>query len=628
MQTFTGIPARTLLVATAAGAMIGVSYAMSPMTVWFALACVGLAAWAGRGLPPRERRWVLGTLGVAIILRVVPVLALFLLRGPRDQYSVSFFFDGDGAGNILRSVWISTFWSRGHMDWFKAFGAFDRSYGWTSYLLIIAYLDYLFGPAPYAIHLLNIALFAAGGVLIHRFVRLAYGRLAALVGLVLLLFSPTLFLWSIAALKESFVFFLMAVTIITGLHANRARSWRRRLVAATACVLAAAALNTARPGVLAMATGAICLGALAAVAVRRRYVPIVGAILLLVGGSYLLHRNDVYTKVIVQLEQAAARHIGNVRTEGHGYKTLDAHFYAEVNHPLTGPEAFRFVARSVAAFVLLPLPTSARSASEIVFLPAQIIWYATFLLALAGLMPGLRRHALLTLTLAAYGIIGAFIVGLNNGNLGTLVRFRDLVTPFVVWLASLGAVSIFTRMTAGKVGHRERIDRPAPALAVLIGSSVAFRWFQRMTAESQAYRPLHVLFTRPTMYIDGGISQDEERLALEHVDALTERSRIFTIPAAWLARFLAAWPEAAVTRFVMRHVDPLSTPQRVRLVGWMIAVAVAIEALIGGAVPGRVLPFGRGAQLTFLALACLFMIASEKVTAAWNHHYQWNPTSS
>ena len=329
MHTTVGIPTRILLAATAVGVILGATYALSPMAVWFVVACVGLMMWAGDGLPERERRWVLGLITAAILMRVLAIVALFLMRDPGKQYFFSFFFDGDGGGLKLRSMWIASFWSGGRVDWFQADGAFNPGYGWTSYLQVLGYLQYLLGPAPYGIHLLNIALFSAGGVIIHRFVRLAYGRLTALVGLVFLLFSPTLLLWSMAALKESFQFFLMAATLITALHALQQRSWWKRLVAAAASVLAVAALNTVRQGVLELAAAAICLGALGAVVVRRRYVLIACSVAFVVGGSYLLHRDDVQTRVFAQLQRAASLHMGNVHTEGHAYKTLDAHFYTQ-----------------------------------------------------------------------------------------------------------------------------------------------------------------------------------------------------------------------------------------------------------------------------------------------------------
>ena len=621
---------KAILLVTLAGMVLGGAYALSPMTVWFAAACVGLLAWAGQGLPERERRWVHRVLTVAILLRVLVVVGLFLTHDPDRQYFFSFFFDGDGKAFKLRSMWISSFWSGGRVHWFELQGAYDRGYGWSSYTQVLAYVQYLIGPAPYGIHLMNIALFSAGGIIIYRYVRLAFGGLAALVGLALLLFMPSLFLWSLAALKESLQFFLMATTLIAALHALGPQVWWKRLLAAAVFVLAIAALSTVRRGGLELAALSLVLGAVGAFVVRRRYLLVASVVLVLVGGYVGLRLEAVQTRVFAQLQRAVTLHIGNVRTEGHAYKTLDQRRYTEaysesVSWNLTEPEAVRFVLRSLLSFVFVPLPWALQSTSALAFLPAQIAWYATFVVALAGFLPGLRRHALLTLTIAAYGLVGASIVGLNNGNVGTLVRLRDVVTPFLVWLTGMGAAFIFVRVAAGRVPHVEGADRAEAEASRLVESSKTVQWFRRITAESRVWLAIREFFTRPIRQIDAGIPQEEERLALAHLAMVTRHSRVVTMPAALLERFRVAWSKGSVAGFVERHVGGLSTSQQVRLVGWVIAVAVVSEALSGGVLNGRALPFALGAQLMCIALACLFMFANHAVATAW---LNWKGTSA
>ena len=52
------VPAAAVLVAVAAGAVLGVIYTLSPLTVWFAAASVLLIRLGTRGLPAREARWI------------------------------------------------------------------------------------------------------------------------------------------------------------------------------------------------------------------------------------------------------------------------------------------------------------------------------------------------------------------------------------------------------------------------------------------------------------------------------------------------------------------------------------------------------------------------------------------
>ena len=63
-------------------------------------------------------------------------------------------------------------------------------------------------------------------------------------------------------------------------------------------------------------------------------------------------------------------------------------------------------------------------------------------LALVGVVAGFRRDGLVTLLLVSYIVVAAVPISLSNGNIGTLVRHRDTVVPFIVWLSGLGVVSL------------------------------------------------------------------------------------------------------------------------------------------------------------------------------------------
>ena len=75
----TKIPYTLALLATAVAVLMGFLYTLSPVGVWCGVGVVGLLTWAGRGLPDRERRWLLSLLAVALGLRLLVVIGLFLL---------------------------------------------------------------------------------------------------------------------------------------------------------------------------------------------------------------------------------------------------------------------------------------------------------------------------------------------------------------------------------------------------------------------------------------------------------------------------------------------------------------------------------------------------------------------
>jgi hypothetical protein len=435
-----GMPRSLVIQGAAAGVALGLAYALSPVTVWFGVALLALVAWAGRGLPESERRWIVSLLMVAIALRILAIALLFVTSEPSQI--VSFFWDGDGAALKRRSLWIRDVWLGNPVLPFYFNAAFDRLYGWTTYLHVLAYLQYLLGPAPYALHLMNVSFCMATAVALHKLVRTAYGSEAAMLGFVLLLFLPTPFFWSVSALKESLYVFLAVVALVGAVSILRARSLVARALALAAASGAIAAIGGVRVGGTAITLLGLVAGFTASIVVRRVSWVLVTIAILAFGGARLANHPAVQTRIMSQLNSSAVLHIGHVRTEGHSYKLLDQHFYSEpVTLSMSPGEAARFSVRALVNFVVVPLPWQIRSTAQIIFLIQQVIWYLLVALALVGLVAGLRRDALVTCLLASFAVIGAGVIALNSGNIGTMVRHRDTIVPFVVWLSALGAVT-------------------------------------------------------------------------------------------------------------------------------------------------------------------------------------------
>ncbi len=443
--------------AVAVGLALGTAYTLSPLSIWFLAALVGLFAWAGRGLSERERRFVWGLLAAAIALRVVAVALLFLASDPHQIGS--FFWDGDGAAMKRRSLWIRDVWLGVPVTPFYFGAAFDRLYGWTTYLYVLAYVQYLLGPAPYAIHLLNVALCMATAVALYRLVRSAYGPEPALLGFTLLLFLPTPFFWSVSALKESLYLFLAVLALIAAVTALRPRPLRARAVALVVLAGSIAAIDGVRAGATLIVGLGLAAGFAGSVIVRRVSLVVLTLVILPFAGHRLWANADVQARVMSQLKTSAVLHIGNVRTEGHAYKLLDQRFYSAVDDTIstmTPVEGLRFAARGVVSFILVPLPWQVQSRSEMVFLAQQVVWYVLVIFAFVGLIAGLRRDALVTCMLAGLTATGTAVIALNSGNIGTMVRHRDTVVPFVVWLSAVGivaTVSTFVSRSSSRDQH-------------------------------------------------------------------------------------------------------------------------------------------------------------------------------
>jgi hypothetical protein len=145
---------------------------------------------------------------------------------------------------------------------------------------------------------------------------------------------------------------------------------------------------------------------------------------------------------------AAKTHAGHVFTVGHAYKLMDEGFYINPGIgetwevALTDAQALRFLIRAASSFVVTPLPWEMASRSELAFLPEHLLWYVLVLLVPAGVVAGWRRDPLFTAILLGYAIPTAAALALTNGNVGTLLRMRGLVSPYLLWLSTLGFLTL------------------------------------------------------------------------------------------------------------------------------------------------------------------------------------------
>ena len=426
------------------GLVLGIGYAASPLTVLFLGSVVVLYSWARRGLSVRERQWVLGLLLFAIAARLLLVALLFLTADPLE--TKSFFWDGDGVYLKQRAEWIRNIWLGIAIDPLDYDSAFYRGYGWTTYIYVIAYVQYWLGESPYGIHLFNVFLSLSVAVVLYRLIRSAYGKTAALIGLSLSLFIPTPLLWSVSALKESAYVFLIMLGLVGAVAAIRGPNMTRRILGLCAVTISFATIDGVRGGGEIILGAGITGGLFGAVVTRRLWVAVLVVALLPFMAYRLIQSEVVYSRLQSQLQRAAVLHVGHVKTEGNAYQLLDERFYVDADRDVvvatwTPPEQLRYVARATASLIAMPLPWQVRSATEMLFLPQQVVWYLLVLMAGIGSIAGVRRDPVVTFLLVATVLVSSMAVALNSGNIGTMVRHRDTVTPFIVWLSAVGVVA-------------------------------------------------------------------------------------------------------------------------------------------------------------------------------------------
>jgi hypothetical protein len=297
------------------------------------------------------------------------------------------------------------------------------------------------------VHLAGIAMYLFASVLLWRTVRTTLGRAPAVLGLAVLLFLPSLYAWSISALKEPLYFLMTACSISWSITIVRDRRWVVRVAALLGVIASVAALQTIREqgGVL---TGA---GLIAGVAMAwlvsrpRVLVAVAVALPIVVGAS--LRTPAAQIRAYGYVKAAAKTHWGHVETKGWVYTLLDPRFYKDsgVIEDMQFRDVGQFVVGAVERYVTVPWPWEVQSTAALADLPEQVIWYFLIALFPIGLVFSLRRDVVLTGLFAGVALVAAAAIAFLSGNVGTLVRLRVLAIPYVASLSMVGLCELLAR---------------------------------------------------------------------------------------------------------------------------------------------------------------------------------------
>ncbi len=438
---------KTWIVATLVALGLGVVYVLSPLTVWFAVAMWALHRYATAGFDADERRWLTALLAIAVVLRVAAVAVLFVTTN-HAQTPFGIFF-GDEAFYLRRSIWLRNIALGVPTHTADFIYAFDDS-GWTSHLYVLAFVQTLVGPSPYGVHLLGIAMYLFGAVVLYRAVRPTFGQAPALGALSLLLFLPSLFAWSISALKEPLYFLFTACSISWTLLVVRDRRWLVKIAAFVAVVALVAALQTIREQGGVLTAAGLVTGLLIGWLASRPRVLIALIVSVPIVTGAVLSRPQNRFKAYVMVQGAARQHWGHVETQGWVYTLLEPRFYGDVSTiaDMQFVETARFLVRAFERYVTVPLPWEVQSRAALADIPEQVVWYLIVLLLPIGLVCSFQRDPMLTGLLFGMAGVSIVAIALNSGNVGTLVRHRSLAVPYLLWLSLTGLCELLSRAGA------------------------------------------------------------------------------------------------------------------------------------------------------------------------------------
>ena len=453
------------LLSVVAGVALGLLWTASPLTIVTLTATVPVIVLAGRGLPAPERRLITGIVVAALAARALLIVGLLIAGIPAHTDLAVGSLGGDDAyylSRAMRARDILLGYTAGKYDYFVV----TDEYGRTSYLSFLGAVQVVFGPTPFSMRLLNSLAFVGGALMLFRTARRAFGPTPAIAGLVAILFLPSLLWSSVSLLKESAYFLFAALLLYCAARIFRARRRAEIVTLIAASALSLFILDDLRRGALVLVGSGLAVAMVLRVAAStpaRLATALAAAIVI---GGVALTQPSIQTRALGAIASAAKVQGGHVFTTGHAYKLLDQGFYRNPNTAaawqldLTPGQAARFVIRAAWSFIITPWPWEMRSLGELAYLPEHLLWYLMIIGLPAGIIAGWQRDPTTTALLIGYALPTAAALALTNGNVGTLLRLRGLVTPYLLWIGLLGLV---TMAHCALAARSTAVSGPAPA---------------------------------------------------------------------------------------------------------------------------------------------------------------------
>lgn len=440
----------------AAGALLGVGWRLSPGVAFLGVVAAWLAAGLRRAAAPEERSFLLRLFSLSLALRAALVAAVYVWAVSRGRFYphpnvldfhlwVPMVF-GDGGYFTSRAWALSQVW-RGAEVWPHALYEVRQPYGATAFLYIPAAFFYLFGAdGLVAVRFINVLIGACLPLLVYGMARDLFGPSAARAASAAAAVFPSLLLWSLDLLKDSlFIALALAALWLT------LRFQRRRRVGYLLAAAAAAGLSAAVREVLGnLALGAVALG-LVPFAWRwwvgRSPVRASLALLLLAGVLLSPPARDLLGSrlySVFSIQRGAAETAGRstyTLWDRRLYRHREPGGFLEDVRPADVARAFLL---GQYHFWLEPTPWAERSPVERLAVFQMIFWYLILGAGLAGMWRLRGRPADLFVLLAFVSVVSVTI-GMTGGNVGTVFRHRDSLTPVLIVLAGGGLAGLLGR---------------------------------------------------------------------------------------------------------------------------------------------------------------------------------------
>lgn len=319
---------------------------------------------------------------------------------------------------------------------------------------------FVLGHHPLAMKLLNCLLGALVAGLIFLIARRLFGYMAGVLAGIAAAFFPSTFLWSLTSLKDTMFLFAVALVmwLLTVLLATG--SWRLVLPLLVAFALVGSLRSYVQVMLGVIVPGTVVLQSTARLPRKWPLAAVLvtgcAALIWFSGSSWWLSVGA--DQVNLQRECAAFGANSAFAPPSDVQCSLGVPTLAGEAPAVVAPNSPATIDRTMMELtawlpfglwhvLAAPVPWTSDSMAERATIPEMIAWYGAVALAAIAVARHWRRWRDYAHLLGYIGGI-ALLLALTQGNLGTLVRHRSMIIPFVLVFSGAGAAWVYLRWRA------------------------------------------------------------------------------------------------------------------------------------------------------------------------------------
>lgn len=318
-------------------------------------------------------------------------------------------------------------------------------YGWSFQVYILGFLYYLFGAVPVLGKCMNTLFGVLTGILAYFISKEFFGMKTAKLACILTLFYPTLFLWSISNLKDTLLIFLITFTVFCYISFKKLRQIRYLLLLLSSLFL----LTFYRLDAAFILISITILFFVISIKWNYKRIGVAGII-----GLFFLMNGNIYNyfprriKNEIMVSNLISNQKGHAESGNSRYKIYPERFYENDYknvHPINIIEFTTSLAKGFLSLFFRPFPWEVHNIYMIFYYPVSIIHIILLFFFVFGSLISLRYHMQQINFLLLSSLIILISLSVIEGNVGTMIRHRDMVTPIYIIFSSFGIVQLLSR---------------------------------------------------------------------------------------------------------------------------------------------------------------------------------------